>query len=54
MALDIKEGKIKEAFCHNKVLLKYKLYSLNDYIVYNDNELFKDRFKYAYFKKLYE
>lgn len=37
-----------------KVLLKYKLYSLNDYIVYNDNQLFKDRFKYAYFKKLYE
>lgn len=37
-----------------KVLLKYKLYALNDYIVYNDKEKFKDRFKYSYFKNLYD
>lgn len=36
-----------------KVLLKYKLYNLNNYIIYHDKELFRDRFNYSYFEYLY-
>lgn len=36
-----------------KVLLKYKLFNLNNFIIYNNHELVKERFKYSYFIKLY-
>ena len=37
-----------------KVLLKYKLYNLNNYILYHNHELYADRFKYSYFNYLYK
>jgi len=37
-----------------KVLLKYKLFNLNNFIIYNNHELVKDRFKYSYYLYLYE
>lgn len=37
-----------------KVLLKYKLYNLNNYIIFNNKEKVKNRFKYSYFKYLYQ
>lgn len=37
-----------------KVLLKYKLFNLNNFIIYNNHELVKDRFKYSYFSHLYK
>ena len=37
-----------------KVLLQYKLYNLNNYIIYHNHEKFVDRFKYSYFDYLYK
>lgn len=37
-----------------KILLKYKLFNLNNFIIYNNHELVKNRFKYSYFLHLYE
>lgn len=37
-----------------KVLLKYKLYNLNNYIIYHNHEMYADRFKYSYFNYLYQ
>jgi len=37
-----------------KVILSYKLYSLNNYIIYHNHELFTDRLKYSYYNNLYE
>lgn len=37
-----------------KVLLKNKLYNLNNFIIYNNDEKVYSRFKYSYFKHLYD
>ncbi len=37
-----------------KVLIKYKLYALNGYIIEHNNEQFTARFRYGYYKTIYE
>lgn len=37
-----------------KILLKYNLFNLNNYIIYHNHELFSDRFKYTFFNNLYK
>ena len=37
-----------------KILLKYKLFNLNNFIIYNNHEPVRNRFKYSYYLHLYE
>ena len=55
LLVDINELKIYLKVTRGlQVLIKHKLYNLNEYITNHDKEVFKDRFMFAYYTYLYK